>query len=104
MLGTKFVLDEEKIQRDGKYDLDRIYELIEQIATTRAKLTKIDKNHYVFKGEKDAPAYLGILVYNHLAEYDWFMANVKEWLWLDDDEGDTDIIALLAKHKERILA
>lgn len=46
----------------------------------------------------------GILVYNHLAEYDLVMDNVKEWLWLDDDKGNTDIIALLEKHKERILA
>lgn len=104
MLGTKFILDEEKIEREGKYDLDRIYELIEQIATTRAKLTKIAKNHFVFTGKKDAPAYLGILVYNHLADYDWFMDNVKEWHWLDDEEGDSDILALLKKHRERNLA
>lgn len=69
MLGTKFILEEEKILREGKYDLDKIYELIEQIATTRAKLTKIAKNHFVFTGEKDAPAYLGILVFNHLYKY-----------------------------------
>ena len=104
MLGTKFILEEEKILREGKYDLDKIYELIEQIATTRAKLTKIAKNHFVFTGDKDAPAYLGILVYNHLADYDWFMDNVKEWHWLDDGEGDSDILALLKKHREKIFA
>ena len=104
MLGTKFILDEAKIEREGKYDLDKIYELIEQIATTRAKLTKIAKNHFVFTGKKDAPAYLGILVFNHLSKYEWFATNIKEWIWLDDKKGDSNIIEFLRKEGKELWA
>ena len=103
MLGTKFTLDEEKILREGEYNLDSIYEVIEEIATKRAKLTKVSKNHYVTE-HKNGVAHLGILVFNYLAEYDWFTVNVREWLWLSDKEGKSDIIALLKKYNDGVWA
>ena len=101
MRGTKFTLDEEKILRDGEYDLDSIYETIEEIATKRAKLTKVAKNHYVTE-HKNGAAHLGILIYNHLARSNWFTTNVKEWTWENDKEGDSDIIELLKQHNKGV--
>lgn len=96
MLGTKFILDEEKIKRDGKYDLNSVYSSIDKVAQI-AHLTKISNNHFVFTGEQNAPAYLGIFVFNYMSKYEWFTTNLKEWLWLDDDEGNSDLIGFFKK-------
>ena len=42
MAGTKFVLDEEKVLREGKYDLDAMYRFIDEVAK-KAQLQKIAK-------------------------------------------------------------
>ena len=47
------MLDEEKILRENKYDLDKMYQLIDEIAA-ESGLIKIDRHIYHCKGdEKD---------------------------------------------------
>ena len=99
MVGTRFVLDEEKILQEQKYDLDAMYRVIDEIAQ-KAQLKKLAKNHYVFDGDKNAQAYLGIFVFNHMSEYEWFTKNLISWHWLDDKEGDDDLIELLKRDNE----
>ena len=106
MFGTRFELDEEKILREDEYDLEDIYAKIEELATKRAGLTKVSKNHYEFRGEKNAQAHLGILVFNCLKHCDWFAKNVKTWYWLNDEYGKDyagDLIALFRKDKENVI-
>ena len=107
MFGTRFELDEDKIKREDIYDLDDIYAKIEELATKRAGLTKVSKNHYEFRGEKNAQAYLGILVFNCLSKCAWFTKNVKSWEWLGDSNNANyvgDMIALLKKEKVGVWA
>ncbi|CUU40589.1 hypothetical protein [Helicobacter typhlonius] len=102
IFGTRFELDEEKILRENIYDLDMMYAKIEEFAIKRAGLTKVSKNHYEFRGEKNAQAHLGILVFNCLSKCDWFTTNVKSWEWLGDSNNENyvgDMIALLKKEK-----
>lgn len=101
MFGTRFELDEEKILRENKYDLDKMYKAIEEMATKRAGLTKVSKNHYEFRGEKDAQAHLGILVFNCLLECDWFTKNVKSWEWLGDSNDENYVGDMIIFFKER---
>lgn len=100
MFGTRFELDEEKILRERKYDLNDMYQTIEQLATQRAGLSKVSKNHYVFKGEKNAQAHLGILVFNCLLEAKWFTTNVKTWEWLGDSNNPNYASDLISFFKE----
>lgn len=102
MTGTRFELDEEKILREKKYDLDAIYEIIDRVAK-RAELTKKSKNHFVFDGE-NAPAHVGIFVFNHMSKYEWFTKNLKSWEWLDDDEGNDDIMAMFKEENKGVWA
>ena len=88
IFGTRFELDEEKILRDDIYDLQDMYAKIEEFAIKRAGLTKVSKNHYEFRGEKNAQAHLGILVFNCLLHCDWFTKNVKNWEWLGDSNDE----------------
>lgn len=91
LLGTRFILDEEKILRENKYDLEKIYEAIDGIAK-HSGMIKIDKNTYHCKGDENDLGCLGVFVYKNLIECDWFTLNVKEWDWLSEKEGNLDII------------
>ncbi|CUU40590.1 hypothetical protein [Helicobacter typhlonius] len=107
MLGTRFELDEEKILRENIYDLDMMYAKIEEFAIKRAGLTKVSKNHYEFRGEKNAQAHLGIFNFNCLLQCEWFTKNVKSWEWLDDQYGkdySSDIIANAKKYNQGVWA
>ena len=101
LLGTRFILDEEKILKEDKYDLDKMYEIIEEMATKRAGLTKVSKNHYEFRGEKNAQAHLGILVFNCLLDSEWFTKNVKTWEWLGDSNDENYVGDLINSFKKK---
>jgi len=89
--GIRIVMDEEKILKEDKYDLDKIYQAIDEIAEF-AKMRKVDKYYYV--SINDTPSALGCFVFTNLEEQEWFMDNVKEWTWYDD-EGVFDIIKFI---------
>lgn len=101
LLGTHFVLDEKKILREGKYDLEKMYQAIEKIAESSGMI-KIDKNTYHCKGDEKDLACLGIFILHNLVEYDWFTLNVKQWQWLSEKEGDSDLISFFKKEKEGV--
>lgn len=91
MLGTKIVMDEAKIQKEGVYDLAAMYVTIDE-AATKLDFTKRDKYTYVAKDDKYALAHLGIFCYKKLMKSDWFIDNVFQWIWLDDEEGNSDMM------------
>ena len=96
--GIKIVMDEEKIIREGKYTLEEIYKNIDDLAEF-SRMKKIDKFYYVSKN--DTPSDLGCFVWSNLEEQDWFIDNVKEWLWLDKEEGIDDILKVLKEFKAK---
>ena len=96
LLGTRFELDEEKILREGKYDLEDIYACIEKIAA-KSGMIKINKNTYHCKGDENDLACLGIFVIRCLSKSAWFTLNVKKWEWLSEKEGDSDMISFCKK-------
>ena len=95
--GIKRVMDEEKIIREGKYTLEEIYKNIDDLAEF-SRMKKIDKFYYVSKN--DTPSDLGCFVWSNLEEQDWFIDNVKEWLWLDKIEGVNDIIKFIEEENK----
>ena len=63
---------------------------------------KIDKYTYHCKGNDKDLACLGIFVLHHLVEYDWFTLNGKEWDWISEKEGNSDLISRCKKEGEGI--
>ncbi|MBJ6739186.1 hypothetical protein JG667_02130, partial [Campylobacter jejuni] len=51
LLGTRIVLDEEKILKEGKYNLEDMYKMIDEYAK-ESGMIKIDKETYHCKGDK----------------------------------------------------
>ena len=96
--GIKIVMDEEKILREGKYTLEEIYKNIDYLAEF-SRMKKIDKFYYVSKN--DTPSDLGCFVWSNLEEQDWFIENVKEWLWLDKEEGIDNILEVSKEFKAK---
>ena len=80
--GTRIVMDEDKIKREGIYDLENIYK-------------DIDGN------EKDLAA-LAIFNFHKLVEQEWFTKNVKEWTWINKEEGDENLIEHFKNENEGV--
>lgn len=95
------MLDGEKILRENKYDLDKMYQLIDEIAA-ESGLIKIDRHIYHCKGDEKDLACLRIFVLRNLVEYDWFALNVKEWECLSEKEGNSDLISRCKREGEGV--
>ena len=90
-------MDEDKIRREGKYDLDKLYQNIDELAE-HAGLIKKNKYTYICQGNEKDLAALGIFNFMNLVKQEWFTKNVKEWTWIDRKEGDTDLISTCQQH------
>ncbi len=101
--GTRIVMDEDKIRKEGKYELDKLYQNIDKMAE-HAGLIKKNKYTYICQGNEKDLAALGIFNFMNLVEEEWFTKNVKEWTWIDRKEGDTDLIESCKKSNEGIWA
>lgn len=101
--GTRIVLDEEKIKKDGEYDLQEIYQNIDKLAEY-AGLIKKNKYTYICKGDEKDLAALGIFNMQNLLKKIWFTKNVKEWIWVDKNEGNTDMIDYYQKNNRGVWA
>ena len=100
-LGTRIVLDEEKIKREGQYDLKKLYQNIDELAEY-AGLIKKNKYTFVCKGDEKDLAVMGIFNFMNLVEEEWFTKNVKEWTWISKKEGNTNMIEYCKKHNEGV--
>ena len=91
LLGTKIVIDEEKVLREKKYNLSAMYEYLDELGK-QCDLIRIDKNTFHAKGNENDLANLGLFVYKHAIKNEWITKNVKEWVWISQKEGNNDII------------
>lgn len=92
MLGTRIVMNEDKIIKENKHDLSKVYKAIDEHAS-ECSLIKQDKFTYTCR-EEDEQDFPHLMKFTHLIlmKSPWFRENVKEWLWLDDEEGNGDLI------------
>ncbi|PSM53151.1 hypothetical protein CBLAS_1756 [Campylobacter blaseri] len=86
MHGVKIILDEEKIKRENKYDIDKLYSVLAKYAERNHLIVK-DKNTFVCPGTQHDLAYLGNYVYDYLAKLEWLPDNIKEWTWFWEEEN-----------------
>ncbi len=101
--GTRIVMDEDKIKREGIYNLEKIYKDIDNIAEY-AGLIKKNKYTYICQGnenEKDLAA-LAIFNFHKLVEQEWFTKNVKEWTWINRVEGNENLIEHFKRENEGV--
>lgn len=79
MLKMFLELDADKIEREGKYDLDKINAYLDK--ETKSRGIYKDKTGFYVGGS--FAAFGGLILL--LAEDAWFLDNVKEWKWYNSD-------------------
>ena len=89
MMGARIVMDEEKILSEGTYCLDDIYFTLDKFAK-ECNLIRRDKYTYICRGGSRDLADMYRFAY--LENSEWFTDNVKEWIWLDDEDENVDIL------------
>ena len=92
MLGTRIVLDEEKIIKDGIYKLDELYAYLDEVAK-EACMIKQDKFTYLCKGDENDLFNLGNFTMYNVIQNEAITKNVKEWFWLENGEIESNIIS-----------
>ena len=87
------VMDRKKIESEKKYSYRKILYALDD-AFQKHGMTK-DKNGWYTGGtfEVIGGAFIG------LSKMDWFMENVKQWLWFDCETGE--LIDFIEECKER---
>ena len=84
MMKMLIKLDEDKIRREKKYDINKINAYLTSAFEKRG-MTKNEDDWYINGNFTNC----GSLIVN-LSEKDWFMDNVTEWLWYDTSDSSTD--------------
>lgn len=85
MLKLEIVLDKEKINAAGKYDCAAMQTALDGIFK-RQGLVRTGLGVYTGNGrENDYASFWRIIL--ALAEMEWFMDNVKKWVWYNSDNG-----------------
>lgn len=100
----QIVLDEERILRDQRYDLDDMNAIIESVLVDESGLVKGDNGFYYGNGSKDSfSAFMSAALF--LKDQAWFLDNVKTWLWFNsDDYPESCCIEDVKEHYRRKLA
>lgn len=91
MLKLEIGFDEERILKDGKYDLDAMYKYLDKLFIHQGLQKDCTTNKSVFykgTGKNTDMAAIFSCVF-HLEKKDWFMEYVNLWL-LYDNENTTD--------------
>lgn len=83
MMKMKVVMDEKRILKEDKYNLEKINVYLDKLFQKRGM--KKDGDWYI-NGDFTS---CGAIVIN-LSSKGWFLNNVEEWLWYDEDDENTE--------------
>ena len=77
-------LDENKILKEGKYNLSKMNLFISSAFAKRNMM--LDSDGWYSNGTFASCGSLALI----LSSKDWFMTNVQKWLWYDDEDGSVE--------------
>ena len=84
MFKMEIAFDEEKIERENKYDLAKMWAKVDEFMLGKYKLKKTAPGVY-----SDYPGYDGLGLFMAFAtrfeDHDWFLFNLKKWDLLEID-------------------
>jgi hypothetical protein len=87
MIKMQIVMDDDKIRRQKQYNLDKIHRSLDAFLIDKLGLQKSDDGLYLGRGDGKDFSYFG-LAFNTLRKKDWFLDNVKTWLYFNSDASD----------------
>ena len=87
MIKMQVIMDEEKILRDKKYDLTKIYETLDRFFIDNLGLIKGEDGFYLGSGAKTDFGNFGRAMWT-FGKKAWFLDNVAVWLYFNSDDSD----------------
>ena len=83
----QLIMDSEKIRRENKLNCDKVNQAIDGLLLSEYKFIKTSDGFYLERGNANdyTNFWCAILL---LKDEDWFMDNVKTWLWYNSDDSD----------------
>lgn len=87
MIKMQIVMDDAKLQREGKYDIDKVHSAIDDYLVSELGFHKAADGFYLGGGGRTDFSYFG-LAFNTLRKKQWFLDNVKTWLYFNSDASD----------------
>ena len=84
MMKMLISLDEDKINREGKYDINKIHNYIEKAFAKRG----MHKGPDGWYNDGNFTTCRSLIL--KLSVTDWFMDNLLEWLWMDTTDSSVD--------------
>jgi hypothetical protein len=87
MIKMQILMDEKKIQREGKYTLSKIYTTLDDFFVNRLYFHKGGNGFYSGTGSPNDFANFGIAM-TTLGKKRWFMDNVDSWLYFNSEDSE----------------
>jgi hypothetical protein len=83
----QIVMDDVKLRRDGKYNVDKVHGAIDNYMISNLGFRKAANGFYLGDSSRTDFSYFG-LAFNTLRKEQWFLDNVKTWLYFNSDASD----------------
>lgn len=87
MIKMQIKMDEEKIRREGRYSMEKIYGTLDDFFVNRLLLIKANDGFYLGSGSPDDFANFGVAM-TTLGKKSWFMSNVDTWLYFNSEDSE----------------
>jgi NADH:ubiquinone oxidoreductase subunit len=84
MIKMQIVMDDAKIRRERKYSVEQIRQTLDNYFVSKLGMEKSAGGFYHGTGSGKDFSRFG-LAYSVLSEKDWFLDNVKTWLYYNSD-------------------
>lgn len=98
MLKVQIDLDTNKIITESKYSQTALTATVDKVFSDKGMKVSIDDENgriiVTDSGSADDYGNLWSVIWG-LAEKSWFVDNLKEWLWFNNDDGDNSVEDIL---------
>ncbi|MDR1357785.1 MAG: hypothetical protein LBJ48_00285 [Coriobacteriales bacterium] len=87
MIKMQIVMDDDKIAREGKYNLGKLHTSLDDFMVAKLGFSKGDGGFYVGRGAGSDYSRFGVAM-TTLGKKQWFMDNVATWLYFNSDDAN----------------
>lgn len=89
MMKMEIALDEERILRDGVYDLKKIWNKIDEKFLSACTRERLPDGSVIYSGEPNKDYYTAIMLAAAvLKKQSWFARYCTKWIWYDNDDNE----------------
>ncbi len=103
MMKMEIALDEERILRDGVYDLKKIWNKIDEKFLSACTRERLPDGSVMYSGDPNKDYYTAImLAVMYLEDRKWFAEYCGKWIWYDNEDDETlpyHIIDVLSRQR-----